>query len=672
MRKTSLIVFAALLTFGNFSLGGELRCAHIPLIASTMMKQHYLYSSSKMNANLENKAIDQQVKIIDSAKLYLYESDVAEIKKLLTGFYDKLAKGNCKPLEDMHKIFIKRADERTAFAAKYLGKDFKFDEKIQINLDSEKREYPKNEAQANAFHEKYIQWQVANFLASDMKLEEAKGQIVRRYERAAKVLKDQKLEETYSNYLDAFARALDPHSNFLSRESLEDFEINMRLSLEGIGATLSAQDGYTVVEQLVPGGAAALSGLVQNQDKIISVGQGEEGELEPIIDMPLRDVVRKIRGPKGTKVKLVILRKQGENSERLSVVITRAKINLEQEAANINYIEKEVGGNKKTFAVINLPSFYSDSKRGGRSAYEDVKKLLAEAATKKVQGIVLDLASNGGGALDDAVKLAGLFFRKGNVVKTQGSQGSPEILADEDPTVNYAGPLVVLTNRLSASASEIVAGALQDYKRAVIVGGDHTFGKGSVQSVQNLPEGMGAFKVTMGMFFVPGGNSTQHRGVSADIVLPGIFSTDELGEKILDYSLPPKTIKPFLSAEANTAPEASWLPVDKNTIKSLEKNSKARVAQSADFQKVLKELKEAKTHQKIVKLSDVVKKKDEISKEEKEKKKSLDPATRSAEYMKRPDVQESLNVLADLVSLQASVPLAASPEKPSAVTSGAN
>ncbi len=644
---TALIFTSPLVAF---EAQADLKCEYLKSIVDTIMKEHLLFDS--YNANIENRSIDQYIKSLDPAKIYLLEADVKSLKKSLTGIYKKLDKRDCKVLDETQKLIVKRVEERAAFAESYLGKSFKFNPKIELILDADHREVPKNETQAKQFQEKYLQWQVANFLATDMKQDEAKEQIIRRYKRAVKSLKDQKQDETYANYLDAVARSLDPHSGFLSQDNLEDFEIQMRLSLEGIGATLSNQDGYTVIEQLIPGGAAQSSGLLENQDKIVAVGQDESGGLEPIIDLPLRDVVKLIRGKKGTKVRLSILRKKGDKNERFVVTLARSKINLEQEAAHIIYIDREVNGVKKKYGVIDLPSFYQDTRGGGRSCYEDVKKLLAEAEQNKVDGVVLDLASNGGGSLDDAVKLSGLFFRKGAVVKTQGSRGQVDILAANEKAPNYGGPLVVLTSRLSASASEIVAGALKDYRRAVVVGADHTFGKGSVQSVVPLPSRLGAIKVTIGMFFVPGGNSTQHRGVEADVVIPGPYSSKEVGERSLDYSLPPKSITPFLSPEAYiTSGEGAWRTVEPDVLTKIVANSRKRVGENEEFKKIIKELREAETKTKTVKLEEIISKKDEVvAREEKRKKAANDPNLKKEEYLKRPDVQEALNVLQELTA----------------------
>ncbi|MCB0368744.1 MAG: carboxy terminal-processing peptidase, partial [Bdellovibrionales bacterium] len=353
--------------------------------------------------------------------------------------------------------------------------------------------------------------------------------------------------------------------------------------------------------------------------------------------------------------RLTILRKEGDGKKRVDITLTRDKVNLEDEAAQIHYIDRKVNGHTEKIGLINLPSFYADSKRGGRSAAVDMKKLLKQARQHKVDGIVLDLSNNGGGSLDDAVSIAGLFFKTGNVVKQSSkTEGREQVLEDTDKMVDWAGPMVILTSRISASASEIVSGALQDYKRAVIVGGDHTFGKGSVQSVLPIPGQLGAIKVTVGMFFIPGGNSTQHRGVAANVVLPGPYSNDEIGEKTLDYSLPPQKIPPFLSKEAYVNEgEGAWNPIQDGWIKTLKEKSETRVSKSTDFKKIIEDLKKAKDRGKVIKVSDVLKDKDKNEKEKKERKKMrFSKKERTKEYLKRADINESINVLLDLIQLE--------------------
>jgi carboxyl-terminal processing protease len=635
----------------------DLQCRYLYAIEQGFLSQHIKYA--QRDATLQNHVIEQYIKRIDPTKVYLLKADVDKIRTQLSTVFEKTKAKECGVLDDIQKILVTRVEERAAFAKKMLGAKYKFDSKVEIMFDPDKKSFPATEDEANEFLKKYVHFQVSNYLATDMKLKEAKSNVIKNWDRTIKRVQETKEDDIYAGYLDSFARALDPHSSFFSKDVLEDFEIQMSLSLEGIGATLSSTDGFTVVEALVPGGAAALSSHIEPQDKIVAVGQGEKGAMENVIEMDLRDVVRKIRGEKGTKVRLTILRKKGDGKSRFDVTLVRDKIKLEDEAASIIYQDKEVGGVKRKIGILNFPSFYADSKRGGRSSASDLKKLIAEARNKKVDGLVLDLSNNGGGSLDDAVKIAGLFFQTGNVVKQSSrDEGRGEAtLKDSDPMVDWPGPLVVLTSRISASASEIVAGTLQDYKRAVIVGSDHTFGKGSVQSVVPIPNNLGALKVTVGMFFVPGGNSTQHRGVSADVVIPGQYDSDEIGEKSLDYSLPPKKIDAFISQEAyvKEGPSA-WFSLNSDWIKTLKEKSKIRVDQSEDFKKIAEELKKNQAKGKVIKLSEVTK-----EKEKKEKAKAAKNASKvdkDKEYLKRADIQEATNVLGDLMLLEAQKPVA--------------
>lgn len=628
-----------------------LECRYLTVIEQGFLANHVKYSNR--DVDLQARVLDQYLKRLDPSKIYLTQADVDQIKKLTGNVFDKTKNRDCSFLDQAQKLVLERVQDRATFAKKYLGKDFKFDATTEFTFDPEKKAWPKDSDEANDYLKKYIQFQIGNYLATDMKLEEAKKNVVKNYERAVKRTQETTEDDLYSGYLDSFARGLDPHSSFFSKDVLEDFEIQMRLSLEGIGATLSSQDGFTVVEQLVPGGAAAKSGLIDPQDKIVAVGQ-DKGPMENVIDMDLKDVVKKIRGAKGTKVRLTILRKAGEGKKRFDITLTREKVNLEDEAASISYVDKEINGQKKKIGVINFPSFYADSRRGGRSSAADLKKIIKEANDKKVDGLVLDLSNNGGGSLEDAVKIAGLFFQTGNVVKQSSkSDGRAEsALRDTDTTVDWTGPLVVLTSRISASASEIVSGTLQDYKRAVIVGGDHTYGKGSVQSVLPIPNNLGAIKVTVGMFFVPGGKSTQHRGVDADIVLPGPFSTDDIGEKYMDYSLPPKTIDTFISPDAYVKEGSGvWKELKSDWIKSLKERSGERVAKNDEFKKIVDELNKAKARGKLIRVSEVLKDKNEKDKKDKAKK-TASKAKKTEEYLKRPDIQEAQSVLLDLIQLE--------------------
>ena len=652
----------------------ELNCSHLYEIQQRYLSRHITYQSIR-TPNLEHRVVEQFIKHLDSSKIYLLEKDLGKIKKNLKSLFYNLEKDKCDSIANSNKLFLSRVRERVDFVVKTLGPKFKFNPNVKVILNPDKRKRPKTMVEANTFHAKYLQYQIANYLANDMKLNEAKQRVVRHYERILREIKETPKREMWANYLDSFARALDPHTSFLSKDELEDFEIQMRLFLVGIGATLSSQDGFTVIEQLVPGGVAYRSGKLKAKDKIIEVAQGETSKAQNVIEMPLRDVVRLIRGKKGTKVRLTILRKMEKGSKRFSVVLTRDKIKLEDEAARIVYVDRKLENSNKKIALITLLSFYADNRKKGRSAAKDMKKLIAEARAKKADAIVLDLSNNGGGSLDDAVKIAGLFIHAGNVVKQsyRSSKKMGELtLSDRDTDVNWLGPLVVLVSRVSASSSEIVSGALQDYKRGVIVGGDHTFGKGTVQSVEYLPPGLGAMKTTVGMFFTPKGKSTQHSGVVSDIRMPSAVSTDEIGEKNLDYSLPPKKISSFLSGKAYVAEgEGAWKVVTPELISYLDKKSQKRIAASQEFKKLKEQIAKNKKRGDVIDVAKHYREKMEAKMEEKvsinetsnkeELKKNalkeevdndtgvMTPEKRKKRYLKRPDIQEAINIAVDMV-----------------------
>jgi carboxyl-terminal processing protease len=386
-------------------------------------------------------------------------------------------------------------------------------------------------------------------------------------------------------------------------DELTDFEIALKLSLEGIGAVLTSDDGFTVIQSLVPGGQAAKTGQLRPKDKIIAVAQENEAPV-PTIDMDLSDVVKMIRGKKGTRVSLTVLR-EGKTTSTFIVSIVRDKIDVSSQAAKITYQTHKVGERTVKLGILELPSFYG-GERGGRSSYEDVKRLLAEARAQKVDGIVLDLSRNGGGLLDDAVRISGLFIKRGAVVGTKSADGKLSVLDDTDANVEWAGPLVVVISHASASASEIVAGALHDYHRAIIVGSEKTFGKGTVQVVVPMPSEIGAIRVTTGMFFLPGGDSTQLKGVPSDVAVPSVFDGFNLGEDKLEYALPAQSVPSFVSTAANgNGGDDHWEPVPQAIVASLAERSKARVAAEPAFAKIREQLQDLAKNKDPVHLGDL-------------------------------------------------------------------
>lgn len=643
--------FFFLTSFSAFAQ--SLSCPLMPFILRKYLVDHV--SLHSLNDSLKTQTVEQYIKGLDSFKVFLLEEDIKKTRNELKNVFETMKSGNCALLTQVQDTAVKRAEEIEKTARAFLGKDYKLDESAEFQMDPEKRKFPKDAKERDEFLKKYIHFQITNYLLSGTKLNEAKDLLIHRYELVTKRLRERKEDKQLAEFLKAFSAALDPHTTFFTADDLEEFKIDMRLSLEGIGASLSSQDGFTVVEEIIPGGAADKAKVLMPKDKIIAVGQEKSGgakadpEPVPVIDMDLRDVVKLIRGKKGSHVKLTILRQSGTKQERLVVKITRDKIDLKEQAAKITFEKRKVGDRNLKLGIIELPSFYGEGESGKRSSYTDMAKLLKQAQKEKVDGLLLNLSRNGGGLLDDAVRIAGLFIKKGGIVATQNSQKNVEILADEDENVAYAGPLVILTSRLSASASEILAGSLKDYNRALVIGADHTFGKGTVQAVMPLPKDLGAMKITTGIFYIPGGQSTQHQGVSAHITLPSVLNNDEIGEKSLDNSLPPSKIERFVSQDTanSTKADQKWMALSDATIKTLVSASKERVAKEPKFQEILKDIEESKKNQGVIKLAEVKKRSEEEKKKNKDKdKKSTSEKIKDADA---PQMRESLNVLTDLI-----------------------
>jgi carboxyl-terminal processing protease len=630
------------LTFLAFDArAAGLSCTELPAIFAAFQQAHY--SRPKLDDGLKQRAVAQFIDLLDAPKTTLLESEAEGLKSSLPKAFASFRSGDCAPLEATLDKVISRAEQDQAFVTKFLDDSYKLDEKAELVLDPDKRGRAKTEDERRERLKAFVHFQISNYLTSGMLLPAAKKQLTHRYELSTKRLKDRKKKgEVPAYFADAFAQALDPHSSYMSADTLTNFQIQMRLSLEGIGATLSSQDGFITVESLVPGGSADKNGKIRAKDKIIAVQQKGENPV-PTIDMELDEVVKMIRGPKGTEVTLTILR-EGDQSRTFQVTIVRDKIDVKSQAAKIDYQTRKVGDKSLTIGVLELPSFYGGD--GGRSSYQDVKNLLIEAKAKQVDGIVLDLSKNGGGLLEDAVRISGLFLKRGAVVGTRDATQRVQTLEDEDPSVVYAGPLVVLTSPVSASASEILAGALQDYHRAVIVGSAKTFGKGSVQTIMPLTPELGAIKVTVAMFFLPGGASTQQRGVPADVLVPTLYDGADLNEGKLENALPPQTVPAFLSSDANADGAARWQPVSKPEVSTLGEKSKARRERDVGFAKLKTKIETLKSSG-VVKIAELRKKGEDKKKDDDENEiKTLEAVVQS----------EAVNVAADAAAFSRSGP----------------
>ena len=664
----------------------NLGCFYIYTIQNRFLKNHILFS--RHTKEMEKRSLDQFIKNLDSEKLYFLKQDISQIQRKNKKLFSNLRKQNCSGLYFVYDIYKKRVLERTKFALKYLSNNFRLDKKLTYVMDPKNRDYAPSTQEANDFMKRHLQYQASNvFLAEeDLKiaikhitqvLETFRTRVVswkphlnKRELRQCQSGKKQKDFKTckpskwLARYLDSYAQSLDSHSSYLDNDDMEEFKISMELKLEGIGATLTSRFGYTVVEDLIEGGAAFRTGKIKVKDKILAVGQKKD-KIVNIFGADLQDVVSLIRGKKGTPVYLKILREKKNKANTIikkdifPVKIVRDTVNLKEKLASLTYVDKKVNGNTRKIALIHVPSFYGSGSLGDQSVSRDVKRLLKEAEKQKVAATVLDLSNNRGGPLDEAVNLAGFFFARGHVVKQSERYISHyRILSDRDRDIVYKGPLVILVNRLSASASEIVSGTLKDYNRAVIVGGKHTFGKGSVQSVELLPFNLGAIKTTIGLYFIPSGHSTQKDGVYSHISFPSILNIEELGEKNLDHALPKQKIKPFKSTENDifsSNPEENWQPLHKEIIEELKTLSKQRISKSKKFQDIEKKLakyKKTAEKKKVVTIGEILKKeneKDDIVEQEEE---SLsNKKLRKEKYLARADVEEALNIAADLANL---------------------
>ena len=658
--RSLLFILLLILLLPVSTRAANLTCSRLPMLMEKFLASHY--AMKNMTGEIKSHAVDQMTKSLDPSKTLLYESDVERLKPVLQGVFVSMQSGDCTALQQVYDLLVARARENEAIVKKILGPDYRLDETVELNTNVNKRPYVKTTVEKQSLLKKVVQFQIENNLLTGINLAEAKKQQIHRYELQTMRVVEHNPEKLITSLAEAFALALDPHTSYLSPENLEDLRIQMQLSLEGIGAVLNNDNGFTVIVELIPGGGAERSGLLKPKDKIIAVTQ-EGGKPIDVIDMDLRDIIKMIRGKKGTLVTLTILR-QTEHTNRFDATIKRDKIEIKEQEAKIAYETRTVDDKQYHFGVIDLPSFYGDENEK-KSCYEDVKGLLAEARRRHVDGIVLDLSRNGGGLLKEAVRLSGLFLDKGGVVATKDSQERVTILANgsatsgtegdkrkvvtfpaEDPRALYTGPLVVLTSRMSASASEIVAGALKDYRRAVIVGSDRTFGKGSVQELSPLPWELGGMKVTKGLYFLPGGKSTQKMGVEADVRLPIMFMFEDVGETELDYPLPVQAITPFLGVPGNATPP--WKTLGQPMLAELAARSKARVAKDAKFTEIIKNNKEAAGKKGIIRLTDL--RKDMEKQNGGKKKETPTELKKKAREQYAPFVNESINVLLDMVN----------------------
>ncbi len=649
----SIRSLAVVLSFFTSSAANAqtLQCQSVPALMSVFLGNHF--AVNQLTPEVKSRTVNLFLKFIDPNKQLLFKTDADKITKQLTDVFETMKSGNCAALNEVSNTLISRALENQKIVTDRLKGEFKLNEAVRYQTDTKKREYPISLDEKKKLLEDAMQTQVATIMAGDVKIDKAKQQLVKRYDLSIKRAKEMNQGKMINLFTESFAHALDPHSDYLPAEQLEEFKINMNLSLEGIGVSLSSDDGYTIVQEIIPGGSADRAKALTPKDKIISVAQDGK-EAVSIVDMDLSDVVKMIRGKKGTKVNLTVVRQKGSASKTFDVTIVRDKVDMKEQAAKVTYQDYKIGSKKMKVALIDLPSFYGGADKNSRDCFNDLKKIVEEASAKKVDGMILDLSTNGGGLLQDAVKIAGLFLKTGTVVATMDGKKNRDVLADDDTKIAYNGPLMLLTTRQSASASEILAGAMKDYKRALIVGGDHTYGKGSVQVLNPLPLGLGAMKLTTQMFYLPAGVSTQFGGVSADVTMPTYLDIDDMGEKYMDYALPPTKTEAFITVDtANSKdPHEAWKPINDDLVKMLKEKSTKRVVDNSDFKEIVKDLEDIKKNEGWVKVADIMNKSGKDKDKRKEKKEKGNTAQGRRElWLKNPYLQESINIMKDWLAV---------------------
>lgn len=561
------------------------------VITKIMMRAHY--KKTDLNDSLASVIFDNFIKTLDNNKLYFLQSDIEEFELYRNMFDDYLDEGVLDPAYEIFNVFKTRVNERIDFALDRLVTGFDFEVDEYFTPDRKDTTWAETEEQLNELWRMRLKSDALNLVLDDDEWEDIAKNLSNRYKYFHKTILQYKSEDVFQIYMNAFSEAIDPHTSYFSPITMDNFRISMSLSLEGIGAQLTSRDGYTTIARIITGGPADKSGKLHNDDRIVAVGQGEEGELIDVVGWRLDDVVQLIRGEKGTEVKLSVLEADMSLSDKPSeMILVRDKVKLEEQAAKKKVIDIEEDGAKFRLGVIELPSFYIDfeaQRRGDpdfKSTTKDVRILLQELREEGVDGVIVDLRNNGGGSLQEAIDLTGLFIEKGPVVQVKNSNGSVEVGSDFDQEIIYDGPLAVMVNRYSASASEIFSGAIQDYGRGLIIG-EQTYGKGTVQNLMDLKrfipttrDKLGQVKLTIAKYYRITGSSTQNIGVIPDIPYPSPVNHEEYGESAQPSALPWDQIE---TSEFETFDDYSGF-----LSKILEQHEK-RIKQNPEFQYLIED-----------------------------------------------------------------------------------
>lgn len=509
----------------------------------TRILSRYHYKKFDLNDSLSSVIFDNYINSLDYNKSYFLKTEIEEFEKFRNQFDENLYLGKLYPAFNIFNSFKIRMGERIDFVLKILENEFDFTKNETYIIDRKDEDWLSTDQELDELWRKKLKHEALNLKLTGKEWDSIKETLMNRYKNYYRAILQYKSEEVFQLYLNAFADAIDPHSNYFAPITSENFNIRMKLSLEGIGATLRNDNEYTKVVNIVPGGPAFKADNIHADDMIIGVGQGEDADLVDVIGWRIDDVVQLIRGDKGTTVRLSVLRaKNGIDSRPDTITIVRDKVKLEEQAAQKKIITIRENDIDFNLGVIEIPSFYVDfeARRNGESDYrsttKDVRKLIDELKEEKVDGIIIDLRNNGGGALDEAVELTGLFIKEGPVVQVRQSSGKIDIENDPDPEIAYEGPLAVIVNRYSASASEIFSGAIQDYGRGLVLG-EQTYGKGTVQNLIGLDrfipsagDQSGQLKLTIAKYYRINGSSTQNLGVIPDIPFPSAIAPEENGE----------------------------------------------------------------------------------------------------------------------------------------------
>lgn len=527
---------------------------------ATRFLTNYHYKRTRLDDGLSSEIFETYLKLLDPSRVYFLASDIESFERYRSGLDDALRHSDLMPAYDIFNVYAERVQQRVDYARKRVQQPFDFTVDEYYEYDREDAPWATSEAGLDELWRQRVKNDYLRLLLTDKEPDAIVETLTERYDNLERRIKELNTEDVFQFFMNAFAQSIEPHTAYLSARTSENFEISMKLSLEGIGALLGRENEYTVISSVVPGGPADQDGRLKAGDRIIAVGQGNDGKMVDVIGWRIDDVVDLIRGPKDTVVRLDVLPEDVSVSGPSSMIeIVRNEVKLEEQAAKSEIIEIPVEGSDSEvmkIGVIDLPVFYMDfagraeNKPDYRSSTRDVRRLIAELQEQGVTGIVVDLRNNGGGSLLEATTLTGLFIDTGPVVQVRNSSGRISLEEDVDPGMAWEGPLAVLVNRYSASASEIFAAAIQDYGRGVVIG-EPTFGKGTVQSLLDLDDyapsdkpGMGQLKITMAQFFRVNGGSTQNLGVEPDIRFPSFGDPQEYGERSMDNALPWSSIDP--------------------------------------------------------------------------------------------------------------------------------